>query len=106
MSRHVLIKSRAMERWCQVAGINERTAEEVLAHAQAQVEEAILDRVHPMLAAQTYLACLIACFEGCDLPKKQRREWLSDFFQLIEPVVAEQAPSWVPADDGPSMIVN
>ena len=100
------IHTPAFERWCQLANIDERTAQQILEYAQNQVQDAILDRVHPMLAAQSYLAAMLACFEGCNLPKKQRREFINDFMQILEPVVAERARSWAPDAEGTNVVIN
>lgn len=101
-----LIETTALKRWAESVGMPVPMAQEILEHAQGQVQEAMGGNVHPLHAAQVFLACLAACFEGCSMPPKQRREFMNDFYRLIEPVVAERAQSWLPSKDGTNVIVT
>jgi hypothetical protein len=101
-----MIHTPAFERWIGTANLDPRTGEEILEFAQRHIQGAITDSVHPMLAAQVFLAAMIACFEGCDLPKAQRKEFINDFFQLLDPVIAENARTWVPNAEGTNVTIQ
>lgn len=104
--RFHVIETPALKRWCAAVNLPEEMAQEVLEHAQGAIQDAMSDQVHPLHAAQVFLACLAACFEACDMPANQRREFINDFYRLIEPVVAERARSWLPNAEGTNVIVN
>lgn len=101
-----MIHTAAVDRWIGTARIDRRIAEQILAHAKEQVQNAITDSVHPLLAAQTFLACLLACFEGCGMPRAQRREFILDFLTLLEPVIEQEARTWAPQPDGVDVAIT